>query len=107
MKETSVEEVVSIKRVVANLAGKHRTRLLLVSFDLHGEGLEFKYLIKDHYTKIQQATIQYLSTIELKQINENPRIISEIRKVLLKKLNALPEIAGKIKKLDFTEFNIQ
>jgi len=107
IKETTSEKVVSINRTVANLAGKHRTRFLLVDFEVYGEGQEFEYLIKDQRTKIQQATIQYLSSLSLERINQNPRIQQEVQKELHKKLNSIPEIDGKIKKLIFTAFSIQ
>lgn len=95
------------ENIVTNLAGEFRTRFINVSFQVTGSHPEFGQIINANSSRIREATIRYFSGMSLKEINNNPRILSKAKGELLLALNKLEGVAGAIEKLRFTAFNIQ
>jgi len=95
------------ERIVANLAGEHRTRFILVSYDLSGSNPAFENVIDSNKSKIKHDTISYLSSLSLKEINNNTKMQDKAGRELKTALNNLPGIDGIIDDLFFVEFNIQ
>ena len=95
------------ERIVANLAGEHRTRFILVSYDLSGSNPHFENVVDANKSKIRHETISYLSSLSLKEINNNPKMQDKAGRELKTALNNLPGIDGIIDDLFFVEFNIQ
>lgn len=97
----------TFERVTANLAGEHRTRFIIVDFDLFGSNPNFETIIDENKSKIKHTTISYLSSLTLKEINNNPKMHEKASNELKLQLNKQPGIDGVIDDLFFTAFNIQ
>jgi flagellar basal body-associated protein FliL len=98
----------TFERITANLAGEHRTRFIIVDFSLYGSHDHFETIIDENKAKIQHAAISYLSSVSLKEINDNRQAMHDkMSKELKRQLNQQPGIDGAIDELYFTAFNIQ
>jgi flagellar basal body-associated protein FliL len=93
--------------LTTNLAGEHRTRFINVTYQIEGGHKKFEEMINHAEAKIKGATISYLSSLSLAEINNNPRMMQLISSELKDKLNAVHGVDGVVENLDFTEFSIQ
>jgi flagellar basal body-associated protein FliL len=93
--------------LTTNLAGEHRTRFINVTYQIEGSHKKFEEMIDHAEAKIKGATIGYLSSLTLAEINNNPRMMQLITSELKDKLNAVRGVDGVVESLDFTEFSIQ